>query len=42
VLDAEYTDTGITLEDFCPPARSLGIQAILKHRELDAWRQACS
>jgi hypothetical protein len=42
VLDAEYTDTGITLADFCPPARSLGIQAILKHRELDAWRQACS
>jgi hypothetical protein len=41
VLDAEYTDTGITLDAFCPPARALGIQAILKHRELDAWRQAC-
>jgi hypothetical protein len=41
VLDAEYTDTGITLDEFCPRARALGIQAILKHRELDAWRQAC-
>ncbi len=42
VLDAEYTDTGITLDDFCPKAHALGIQAILKHRNLDAWRQACS
>lgn len=42
VLDAEYTDTGITLEEFCPQAKALGIQAILKHRDLDAWRQACS
>ncbi len=41
VLDAEYTDTGITLDEFCPRARALGIQAILKHRNLDAWRQAC-
>ncbi len=41
VLDAEYTDTGITLAEFCPQAKALGIQAILKHRDLDAWRQAC-
>ncbi|MBN1440155.1 MAG: endo alpha-1,4 polygalactosaminidase [Anaerolineales bacterium] len=41
VFDAEYTDTGITPETFCPQAKALGIQAILKHRELDAWRQAC-
>jgi hypothetical protein len=41
VLDAEYTDTGITLEKFCPQAKALGIRAILKNRELDAWRQAC-
>jgi len=41
VLDAEYTDTGITLDQFCPRAKALGIQAILKHRNLDAWRQAC-
>jgi hypothetical protein len=41
VLDAEYTDTGITLDEFCPRAQALGIQAILKHRNLDAWRQEC-
>jgi hypothetical protein len=41
VLAAEYTDTGITLAEFCPQARALGIQAILKHRDLDAWRQPC-
>ena len=42
VLDAEYTDTGITLSAFCPRAGELGIRAILKHRTLDAWRQVCS
>jgi hypothetical protein len=42
VLDAEYTDTGITLDEFCPQAKALRIQAILKHRNLDAWRQACA
>jgi hypothetical protein len=41
VLDAEYTDTGIALEEFCPQAEALGIRAILKHRELDAWRRTC-
>jgi hypothetical protein len=41
VLDAEYTDTGITPDEFCPRAKALGVTAILKHRELDAWRQAC-
>jgi len=41
VLAAEYTDTGITLADFCPRARELGINAILKNRELDAFREAC-
>jgi hypothetical protein len=41
VLAAEYTDTGITPAEFCPQAKTLGIQAILKHRDLDAWRQAC-
>jgi hypothetical protein len=41
VLAAEYTDTGLALADFCPQAKALGIQAILKHRDLDAWRQAC-
>jgi len=41
VLDAEYTDTDITLDEFCPQAKALGIQALLKHRNLDAWRMAC-
>ena len=41
VFAAEYTDTGIRLEDFCPAAQSLGFSAILKHRDLDAWREAC-
>ncbi|MFV1948565.1 MAG: endo alpha-1,4 polygalactosaminidase [Anaerolineales bacterium] len=41
VFAAEYTDTGISLEDFCPQAREMGINAILKNRELDAFRGAC-
>ena len=42
VFAAEYTDTGITLDDFCAPATDLGFSVILKHRELDAWPVACS
>ena len=41
VFAAEYTDTQITLADFCPAAATLGINAILKDRELTAQRQAC-
>ena len=41
VFAAEYTDTGITTAQFCPQARTLHFSAILKHRELDAWREAC-
>ena len=41
VFAAEYTDTGITLGDFCPQAATMQFSAILKHRNLDAWRQAC-
>ena len=41
VFAAEYTDTGITLADFCPQARDMGISAILKNRELDSYREAC-
>ncbi len=41
VFAAEYTDTGIATDDFCPQARALGFQAILKNRELDAWRDSC-
>jgi len=42
VFAAEYTDTGITLGDFCPQAATMKFSAILKHRGLDAWREACS
>lgn len=42
VFAAEYTDTGIALADFCRPAAALGFSAILKRRDLDAWRQVCS
>jgi hypothetical protein len=41
VLAAEYTDTGITLEDFCIKAREMGLSAILKNRDLDAFREDC-
>lgn len=42
VLDIEYTEEGMSTSDFCAEASSLKISAILKHRSLDAWRQACS
>jgi endo-alpha-1,4-polygalactosaminidase (GH114 family) len=42
VWDAEYTDTGITTAEFCPKALELGVQAILKNRELDAWMETCA
>jgi len=41
VFAAEYTDTGLTLDDFCPQAAAWGLSAILKQRDLDAWRAAC-
>jgi len=41
VFAIEYTDTGITTTQFCPQANAMNFNAILKHRELDAWRQAC-
>jgi len=41
VLAAEYTDTGARLEKFCPRARNLNFDAILKKRNLGAWRRAC-
>lgn len=41
VFAAEYTDTNITLDDFCPQAKTLQINAILKDRELTATRSAC-
>ena len=41
VFAAEYTDAGMTLEQFCPEAQALNFNAILKNRDLDAWREAC-
>ncbi|MCJ7552161.1 MAG: endo alpha-1,4 polygalactosaminidase [Anaerolineae bacterium] len=41
VFAAEYTDTGIGLEDFCPQAAAMGFSAILKHRDLDATLEEC-
>jgi hypothetical protein len=41
VFAAEYTDTGMTLDKFCPAARKLGFSAILKNRELDDYRSSC-
>lgn len=44
VFAAEYTDE-LTLNRFlnqvCPQATAMGLSAILKNRDLDAWRQAC-
>jgi len=41
VFAAEYTDTGITADQFCPQANAMNMNGILKHRDLDAYRQAC-
>jgi endo-alpha-1,4-polygalactosaminidase (GH114 family) len=41
VFAAEYTDTGISLSDFCSKADEMAISAILKNRELDSFRKAC-
>lgn len=41
VFAAEYTDTGITPEEFCPQSIELGFSAIFKNRELDAYLETC-
>ncbi len=41
VFDIEYTDNGIQPNRFCSLANDLSIDAILKHRNLDAWRTTC-
>jgi Glycoside-hydrolase family GH114 len=41
VLAAEYTDTGAKLSRFYPKAESLRFDAILKKRNLGAWRRSC-
>ncbi|HSR29297.1 MAG TPA: endo alpha-1,4 polygalactosaminidase, partial [Anaerolineae bacterium] len=44
VFAAEYTDEMTSnqfLNQVCPYASAAGLSAILKNRDLDAWRQAC-
>ena len=41
VFSAEYTDAGMTMDRFCPQAKVMNLNAILKHRDLDAYREAC-
>ena len=44
VFAAEYTDryrVSQFLDQVCPQAAALGFSAILKNRDLDAWRRAC-
>ncbi len=41
VFAAEYTDMGMSLDRFCSQANAMNINAILKHRNLDAYREAC-
>jgi len=41
VLAAEYTDTGVDLEDVCEEAAALGFSVILKNRDIDGFRASC-
>jgi len=41
VFALEYTDMDVDFEAACNNARSLGLMMILKHRDLDAFRQVC-
>jgi len=41
VFATEYTDTGMTIDRLCAAASRLQINAILKHRSLDAYREVC-
>ncbi len=41
VFAAEYTDTGIMLDDFCPLAKEIKFSVIFKNRGLDAFRKTC-
>jgi len=41
VFAAEYTDTGITTDQFCPQAQEMDFNAILKNRNLESYREAC-
>jgi len=41
VFAIEYTENNLTLDNFCSKAVELSIDALLKHRQLDAWRETC-
>lgn len=41
VFAAEYSDTGITLDDFCPLAKEIQFSPIFKNRNLNVFRTAC-
>ena len=41
VFAIEYTDMHVDFDAACMEAGSLGLTMILKHRNLDAFRQAC-
>ncbi|MBN1936853.1 MAG: endo alpha-1,4 polygalactosaminidase [Anaerolineae bacterium] len=41
ILAIEYTDRTASLAPFCTEAQRLGISPILKHRDLDAFREVC-
>ncbi len=41
VFQVEYSDTGVSLNEFCPKAKENQFFAILKNRDLDAFREAC-
>ena len=41
VFAVEYTDMGISFEDFCPQAKAWNISAIIKNRDLDNYMKSC-
>ena len=41
VFAIEYTDEQRDFEGACATARALGLTMMLKHRDLDAWREVC-
>ena len=41
VFAIEYRQEGMQPQDFCPQAAALGMDAILKNQNLDAWLAAC-
>lgn len=42
VLQVEYTDSNIELEDFCPKAEKNEFFGLLKERELNSWVKFCT